>query len=59
VENLERIIMVKNWPNDLCLNCMANVNFKDYIKFEVVVVEKNYEFIEEFEYFEKLLVDNY
>ncbi len=51
--------MVKNWPNDLCLNCMANVNFKDYIKFEVVVVEKNYEFIEEFEYFEKLLVDNY
>jgi len=36
---------------------MANVNFKDYIKFEVVV-EKNYEFIEEFEYFEELLVDN-
>jgi len=28
---------------------MANVNIKDYIKFEVVV-EKNYEFIEEFEY---------
>ncbi len=37
---------------------MANVNFKDYIKFEVAVVEKNYEFIEEFEYFEELLVDN-
>jgi hypothetical protein len=33
-------MVVKNWPNDLRLNCMANVNFKDYIKFEVVVVEK-------------------
>jgi hypothetical protein len=59
VENHDRIIMVvKKWPNDPRLNCMANVNFKDYIKFEVAVVEKNYEFIEEFEYFEELLVDN-
>jgi hypothetical protein len=50
VENLDRIIMVvKNWPNDLCLNCMANANFKDYIKVEVVVVEENYEFIEKIE----------
>ncbi len=51
-------MVVKNWPNDSHLNCMANVNFKDYIKFEVVVIEENYEFIEEFEYFEELLVDN-
>jgi len=34
---------------------MENVNFKDYIKFEVAIVEENYEFIEEFEYFEELL----
>ncbi len=47
-----------NWPNDLCMNYMANASFKDYIKFEVILVEENYEFIEEFEYFEKLLVDN-
>jgi hypothetical protein len=40
------------------MNYMANASFKDYIKFEVILVEENYEFIEEFEYFEKLLVDN-
>ncbi len=39
-------MVVKNWPNDLRLNYMANANFKDYIKVEVVVVEENYEFIE-------------
>jgi hypothetical protein len=37
---------------------MTNANFKDYIKFEVVIVEKNDEFIEKSKYFEKLLVDN-
>jgi hypothetical protein len=40
------------------LNCIANTNFKDYIKFEVALVEETYESIEEFEYFEKLQVDN-
>jgi hypothetical protein len=40
------------------MNCRANVSFKDYIKFEVALIEENYEFIEEFEYFEKLLVDS-
>jgi hypothetical protein len=29
---------------------MANANFKDYIKVKVVLVEKNYELIENFEY---------
>jgi hypothetical protein len=50
--------MEKNWPNDPHLNCSTNANFKDYIKAEVTLGEKNYELIEEFEYFEKLKVDN-
>jgi len=33
VENFDQIIIVvKNWPNDQHLNCLANANFKDYIK---------------------------
>ncbi len=47
-----------NWQDDLWMNYMANASFKDYIKFEVTLVEKNYEFIEQSEYFEKLLVDS-
>jgi len=59
VENLDRIIIVvKNWPNDSCMNCRANTSFKDYIKFEVALVEENYEFIEESKYFEAWLVDS-
>ncbi len=37
---------------------MKNKNFKDYLKVEVVLFENNNELIEEFEYFEKLKVDN-
>jgi len=37
---------------------MANANFKDYIKFLITLVEENYEFIEESEYFENLLVNS-
>jgi hypothetical protein len=53
-------LQMKNldWPNDLCLNCITNENFKDYVKVEVVLVEKNNELIEEFEYFETLKVDS-
>jgi hypothetical protein len=40
------------------MNCTRNASFKDYIKYEVILVEKNYEFIEEFEYFREMLVDN-
>jgi hypothetical protein len=40
------------------LNSITNTNFKDYIKFEVAVVEENYELIEKIEYFEKFKVDN-
>jgi hypothetical protein len=40
------------------MNCTANASFKGYSKYEVVLVEENYEFIEKSKYFEKLLVDN-
>jgi hypothetical protein len=40
------------------LNCTTNSNFKDYVKFEVVLTKENYEFIEEFEYFEELLINS-
>ncbi len=51
VENLDRIIiMVKNQPNDRHMNCTANAGFKDYMKYEVVLVEENYVCIEESEY---------
>jgi hypothetical protein len=30
------------------MNCKANASFKDYIKFEVTLIEKNYEFIWKF-----------
>ncbi len=42
----------------MCLNCMTNVNFKDYITIEVVLIEDNYELIEESNYFKKLKVQN-
>lgn len=55
VENLDKIIIVvKNWSNDPCLNRTTDSNFKDYVKSEVALVEENYEFIEESEYFEEL-----
>jgi hypothetical protein len=46
--------VVKNWSNDPCLNRTTDSNFKDYVKSEVALVEENYEFIEESEYFEEL-----
>ncbi len=48
----------KNWPNDQCLNCSTNANFKDYIKTKVALVKDNYELIEESNYFEEFKVDN-
>jgi hypothetical protein len=59
LKNLDQIItLVKSWLDYLHLNCIANTNLKNYIKFEVALVEGNYELIEEFEYFKKLQVDN-
>ncbi len=39
------------------MNCTLNANLKDYIKVEVVLVEENYELIEEVKYFKTLKVD--
>jgi hypothetical protein len=50
--------MIKNWLDDLCLNCSTNANLKDYIKVEVALIEDNYELIKESNYFEKLKVQN-
>jgi len=36
----------------------AITKFKDYIKSKVVLAKENYKFIANFEYFEKLNVDN-
>jgi hypothetical protein len=37
VEKVDQIItMVKYWLNDPCLNCLANANFKDYIKVKLI-----------------------
>lgn len=58
MKNLDRIIIViKNWPDDPCLDCTSNINLKEYIKVEVILAKKNYELIEKIEYFEKLHID--
>jgi hypothetical protein len=44
--------MAKWFAHDLHGKC------KHYIKFEVALIKESYEFIEKFEYFEKLLVDS-
>lgn len=49
------IKVVKKWAYDPCLNCTPNVDLKDYTKIKYVLVKKNYELIEKFENFEKLL----
>jgi hypothetical protein len=35
-----------NWPNDLHLNCMLNLDLKDYIKVEDSLAKENYNLIE-------------
>ncbi len=59
VENLYYIIMVvKNWPNDPWLNCMPIVTLEDYMKTKCVLVEENYDLIEEANFFEELKIDD-
>lgn len=41
------ITIVKNWPNDLCLNCKKKVDMKEYMKVKVSLANKNYDLIEE------------
>jgi predicted transcriptional regulator len=60
MENLDKIItMIKKWPNDLRLNCTPNANLKDYMKNQVVLIEKNNQLIANIKYFKKLQVDMY
>ncbi len=42
----------------MCLNCMANANFKGYIKIQVILFEKYYALTKKVTYFEELSVDD-
>ncbi len=44
----------KNWFNDLHLNCTPNVDLKDYMKAEILLVKENYQLIKKVKYFEEL-----
>jgi hypothetical protein len=58
VQNLDKIItIINNWLDDPCQNFTPYANLKDYLKVEVILVEKNYELIKEVEFFEELQVD--
>jgi hypothetical protein len=51
-------MVVKNWPNDPWLNCMPIVTLEDYMKTKCVLVEENYDLIEEANFFEELKIDD-
>jgi hypothetical protein len=42
--------MVKTWFDDSYLNYMPNAHLKDYIEVGNVLIEENYELIEEIDY---------
>jgi len=46
------IIVVKNWPNDSHANYKPNLDFKQRLKAKESLVEKNYNLIEEHNFFE-------
>ncbi len=55
VQNLNRIIaIIDNCPDDPRLNYTLNVDFKDYLKAEIGLIEDNYEMMEEAKYFKEL-----
>jgi predicted transcriptional regulator len=57
MENLDQIItMVKTQSNDPHLNCTPNIDLKDYMEVEVVLVEKNYELIEKINILKKSIL---
>ncbi len=49
---------MKNWPNNPHTNCKPNLDFKQYLKVEKSLVEKNYNLIEEHNFFKELEVDD-
>jgi len=58
VDNLDQIItMVNNWPNDPHLNYSRPKDLTNFLKVEFVLVENNYDLIEESNYFEQLELD--
>jgi len=48
------ITIVMNWPTDLHLNCMLNLDLKDYIKVDDSLAKENYNLIESTNIFEHL-----
>ncbi len=57
IEIMDHIIVVKNRPNDPRANCRPNSNFKQYLNTKKSLAQKNSNFIEEHNFFEKLKVD--
>jgi len=58
-ENLNHnIIIVNNWPNDVCFNCKKKVDMKEYMKVKASLVDNNYDLIEKVEYFKELHIDD-
>jgi len=51
------IIVVKNWFDDLCVDCKPHLNFKQYLKTKKSLAKDNYNLMEEHNLFEKLEVD--
>jgi hypothetical protein len=49
--------VVKNWPDDSCANFKQNSNFKQYLKVEEFLVEKNNNLMGEHNFFEELEID--
>ncbi len=51
-------MVVKNWLDDPRLNCTPTTTFKDVMKIECLLVEDNYDLIEEADFFKELEVDD-
>jgi len=49
--------MVKNWHDDLHLNCSQHKDLTNFLKIEFVLAKDNYDLIEESNAFEKLELD--
>jgi hypothetical protein len=48
----------KNWLDDPQLNCTSTTAFKDSMKIECLLIEDNYDLIEEADFFKQLEVDD-
>ncbi len=46
--------MMKNWLNDPHLNCKKKMDLNKYMKVKTILVNDNYDLIEEVEYFKEL-----